>query len=245
MKIIIFGGNGYVATELIRQSLRSPQVDSLVVLSRSPVAIPEGLDATKMKGIIVDDYGQYPEGVRREFVGAHAGVWTVGITPRKAKLYSEEEVRRVCETCPLAGFQTLAESHVAEKFKFIYMSASHCERDQTKPPALMFGQFLLMRGEVENKLISLVAKYRDKMQLQIVKPAYIFSANTVTGLVNTAIAKVVRSAFSSWTTLTIEEAGAAILSQIFGGLEKETLDTKDMLRLGQKALNQSDSGAKS
>ena len=64
-----------MATELIRQSLLSSQVDSLVVLSRSPVAVPTGLDATKLKTVIIDSYGQYPEDVRREFTGAEGCIW--------------------------------------------------------------------------------------------------------------------------------------------------------------------------
>ena len=75
MKIVIFGANGFVAKELIRQSLRIPQITSLVVLSRSPVTIPEGLIATKLRQVVIDKYDQYPEQVRREFSGANACIW--------------------------------------------------------------------------------------------------------------------------------------------------------------------------
>ncbi|KAH7129063.1 hypothetical protein EDB81DRAFT_808657 [Dactylonectria macrodidyma] len=236
MKIVVFGGNGFVAQELIRQSLNNPSVTCLVVLSRSPVKVPEGLVATKLRPVVVGGYDEYPESIRREFTCANACIWTVGITPGKAKSYDFEEVRRMSETYPLAGLRALVESNVAEHFRFLYMSGDKCERDQTKPPALIFGKFLLMRGEVENKLLSLAEQYKDKVQLQIVKPAFIFSSSTTTGLITITIAKVLRSAFSFLVALTVEEAAAAMLSQVLGGFEKETLDTKDMLRLSKKAV---------
>jgi hypothetical protein len=75
MKLIISGGSGYVAGELIHQSLRMPEITSLVVLSRRPVTIPDQANAHKVKQVVVQDYDKYSEEARKEFSGADACIW--------------------------------------------------------------------------------------------------------------------------------------------------------------------------
>jgi hypothetical protein len=75
MKLIISGATGFVATELIRQGLKISEITSLVVLSRRPITVPEGPESAKLKQVIIKDYGDYPEEVRKEFAGANACIW--------------------------------------------------------------------------------------------------------------------------------------------------------------------------
>ena len=75
MKLIVAGATGYVASEVIRQSLRMPGITSVVALARKPVVAPEGSDAAKFRSVVVEDYGSYPEHVRKEFAGANACIW--------------------------------------------------------------------------------------------------------------------------------------------------------------------------
>lgn len=75
MKLIISGGTGYVATALIKQSLELPLVTELVVLSRRPISTPTGIDAGKLKNVLLKDYDEYPKEARDEMAGADAFVW--------------------------------------------------------------------------------------------------------------------------------------------------------------------------
>lgn len=75
MKLIIVGASGFVATELISQALRRPDVTSLVALSRKPVTTPDGEHAAKLKSVVISDYGEYPDGVKKELTGANACIW--------------------------------------------------------------------------------------------------------------------------------------------------------------------------
>ena len=79
MKLIIAGASGFVASELLRQCLRRPEITSVIALARKPVSAPENLgpdaDASKLKGVVVEDYGQYPDDVKKEFAGADACIW--------------------------------------------------------------------------------------------------------------------------------------------------------------------------
>ena len=81
MKLIIGGASGFVAQELLRQSLKRPEFTTVVALSRKPVSAPSDIgdaaNAAKLRSVVVKDYSQYPEEVRKEFEGANACIWYV------------------------------------------------------------------------------------------------------------------------------------------------------------------------
>lgn len=79
MKLIIAGASGYVAEELLRQSLKRPDITSVVALSRKAVSAPSDVggdsNVAKLRSVIIEDYETYPDDVRREFQGANACIW--------------------------------------------------------------------------------------------------------------------------------------------------------------------------
>lgn len=79
MKLIITGASGFVATELLRQSLRHPSITSVVAISRRPVPQPAGLPAGesgKLRVVQVKDYGELDvEQVREAVAGAGGCIW--------------------------------------------------------------------------------------------------------------------------------------------------------------------------
>lgn len=75
MKLIVTGANGYVGSEIIRQSLKLPQVTSVVAVSRKLVSPPAGTIPTRFESVVVQDYGTYPDYVRDAFRGADACIW--------------------------------------------------------------------------------------------------------------------------------------------------------------------------
>ncbi len=74
MKLIIAGGTGLVATEVIKQSLQRPEITSVIALARKPVQI-DGAESSKLKSVIIGDYGDYPDHVKAELAGADACIW--------------------------------------------------------------------------------------------------------------------------------------------------------------------------
>ncbi|CAM1508657.1 Fc.00g055050.m01.CDS01 [Cosmosporella sp. VM-42] len=81
MKLIIAGATGLVATEIIKQSLEIREITSIIALSRSPLQINDtDTNSSKLKNVIVGDYGEYPGDVKAEFVGADACIWYGSIT---------------------------------------------------------------------------------------------------------------------------------------------------------------------
>lgn len=71
---------------------------------------------------------------------------TVAITPSKSKMYDFAEVRRICHTSTIAGFQAMIDSELAKPFRFVYMSGAGIDRDQAKQPSPSFmAPYMLMR----------------------------------------------------------------------------------------------------
>ena len=74
MKLIVTGGTGLLATEVIRQSLQLPEITSVIALARKPIIIDD-IDTSKLKSVIIEDYGEYRQAVKADFAGADACIW--------------------------------------------------------------------------------------------------------------------------------------------------------------------------
>lgn len=77
MKLIIAGATGLLGNELVRQSLQIREITQVVALAHQPVQLDESIDLSKLKSIIIRDYGEYPDDVKAEFTGADACIWYV------------------------------------------------------------------------------------------------------------------------------------------------------------------------
>lgn len=79
MKLIVSGATGFVATEVIRQSLSIPSITSVIALARRPVSAPEnlgaGADTSKLQSVVLEDFGQYSDDVKKQLAGADACIW--------------------------------------------------------------------------------------------------------------------------------------------------------------------------
>lgn len=236
MKLIVGGASGYLATEVIRQSLGHPKISSVVALARKPVSAPANTPpeaAAKLKSVCVKDYPSspdaYPEDVNKEFAGAGACIWTVAVTPARMMSYSSEDLRRICLTSTLAGFKAMHEAGPARPFRFVYCSGHGTPRDQTKKP-LMMGEYLLMRGETESKVLEYAAAQpAGDVQAYIPQSGIIKSPGFLAATVGFFASPVMPS-------VKIEEAAAAMIDAAVNGAEKNTLVNDDLVRIGRKAL---------
>jgi hypothetical protein len=86
MKLIVAGSTGFVATEVIRQAVSHPSITSILALARRTTAVPQnvgpGADTTKLKSVVCEDFGNYPESVKKELSGADACIWYVNLLSR-------------------------------------------------------------------------------------------------------------------------------------------------------------------
>ena len=76
MKVILTGATGVVGSECVRLALLQPKITEVVALSRRPVTAPDGSDKSKLRTVILEDFGtEYPEAVTAELKGADACIW--------------------------------------------------------------------------------------------------------------------------------------------------------------------------
>ncbi|OTA52366.1 putative nucleoside-diphosphate-sugar epimerase [Hypoxylon sp. EC38] len=226
MKLIVSGATGFVAKEVIRQSLSRSEITSVVALARKPVStpekLPEGADLSKLKSIIVEDYDRYSEEAKREFAGASACIWTVAITPSKSKAYDFEEVKRVCQTSTLVGLRAMHESGLSKPFRFLYMSGAAAERDPTKTPKFQ-PEYSHMRGETETKVLALAAELGD-IEVTVAKPGLITAPGEIMRSVTATVVKLTMGIPS----IDVADLATVMLDQVLNGFDKEPLTPEDL-----------------
>ncbi|CAO2649672.1 Nn.00g009640.m01.CDS01 [Neocucurbitaria sp. VM-36] len=246
MKLIITGASGFVATEVLRQALLLPSITSVVAVARNSVSPPNGIpaaNATKLKSVVVPDYATYPEDARKELEGANACIWTVAITPSKARDLPTEIVRKVCQEWTLVGLKTILDANPSSKqpFRFLYMSGSaasdpanaHSKDTKAWMPQHMV-EYSKMRGETATQIFELAAKHKTRAEVCVAKPGFITGQSGVLrGLFGTAL----------WLTglvdtIDVKAASAAMLHQVVRGFEgtEGVLTNAEMVKLGKDVL---------
>ncbi|MCJ1451528.1 hypothetical protein MMC28_001867 [Mycoblastus sanguinarius] len=240
MKLIVAGASGFVATEVIRQSLSIPKFTSVIAIARRPVSTPsnlsQGADASKLHSVVLDNYCSYPDDVNKQLAGANAYIWTVAITPGKSRGLDFDEVRRVCQEYTLTGLRAMFKAHSeggsgAPPFRFMYMSGTTSERDQNKTPRWM-PQYCLMRGETENRVHAFAAEHKGAVETCVAKPGLI----TAPGQTLRTIVVTVLNYVASVPKIDVAEVSAAMLHEVIHGFEKEPLENDDLVRIGRQAL---------
>ncbi|PRP82340.1 hypothetical protein PROFUN_10244 [Planoprotostelium fungivorum] len=239
MKLVITGGSGFVATEVIIQSLCNPSITSVIALARRPLSLPTSLpptaDVNKWKSLVVSDYSTYPEDVKRELSDADACIWTVAITPAKSASYDSKTVRKICLDDTMAGLNAIIEARSSSSasegkpFRFIYMSGSAAERDQTKTPSF-YPEYSLMRGETENLVLSFARDH--SFDACVIKPGPITAP--------WSIGRHLLGFLVRWTMglhpVSVQEVSATMLHQVVNGFDKEPLEIDDIIRIGRREL---------
>ncbi|CAK5273547.1 unnamed protein product [Mycena citricolor] len=223
MKLIIVGATGFVGKEILSQASKHPKITSIVTVSRSAIAAPEGVAAGKFESVVVSDYDQYTEEAKKAFAGADGCIWTVGLTPPKYMALGPEEGKRVSYTATLAGLQAIADSSPAKPFRFCYMSGDAAVRDQSAKLEGELAGFRLMRGDVENAVLAFAAKHAG------------FEAASVRPGLITERAKLEASReFAKghgWPTIVLEDCVSAMLHMVVNGFEKDPVSNDELTTL--------------
>ncbi|KAL6858438.1 NAD(P)-binding protein [Trichoderma novae-zelandiae] len=235
MKLIVVGSSGFVGKELIRQALTNPAVTSVVGLARRETPVPESLkgssDAAKLTSVVVDDFLNYSDNVRQHLANADACIWLMAVTPGKSVSMSWDEVRKVCLDYTLHGLGELSRAprnDPSKPLSFVYVSGASAERDPTKKPWVL-GNYSIMRGEVEARILDFTKDANNGVEACIVKPGVIRDAENGGFLLNTALS--VASGVGV-PVVSLHDVAATLLAQATEGIEKETLECADIARIG-------------
>ncbi|OOG00093.1 hypothetical protein ASPCADRAFT_203986 [Aspergillus carbonarius ITEM 5010] len=233
MKLIITGATGLLGTELIRQSLQNNKITQVIALARKPIQI-DHVNSSKLKSVVIRDYGEYPDDVKAEFVGADACIWTVAITPFRQIQFDFAEIKRVCQACTAEGFNAIYEAGPARPFRFLYVSGSGTPRDPTRRP-MVWGDYQVMRGETELMVLNFPSKHKD-VEVCIAKPGAITNSNSWFRVVIGSMFSVLNLFTRAIPNVHLSEVAAALLNQAVQGFEQETLHNSDLVRIGQADL---------
>lgn len=79
MKLIVAGATGLVGSEIVRQSLQMSAITQVIALARKPIQIDDNKSSFKLKSVLINDYGDYPDNIKAELAGADACIWYVSL----------------------------------------------------------------------------------------------------------------------------------------------------------------------
>ncbi|KAI1319815.1 hypothetical protein F5Y16DRAFT_417677 [Xylariaceae sp. FL0255] len=224
MKLIIAGATGLGGTELIKQALQISEITSVIALARRPVGLDDSANpnVSKLKNVIVKDYGTIQ-------------TMTVAVTPFKTSGLNFAEIKRVCQTCPVTGFQTMYAIKPAQPFRFIYFSAEGTPQDLSKKP-MMMGNYQIIRGESE-KMVCKLSETHEGAEVCIL---HLGVATTYSAAMSRALVSGIFQAANVFTralaNISMEQLAAAALDQSIHGFENPLISNNEMVRIGNDAL---------
>ncbi|KAF2679277.1 nucleoside-diphosphate-sugar epimeras-like protein [Lentithecium fluviatile CBS 122367] len=244
MKLILSGSTGLVGTEVIRQSLLNPRITSLVALTRRPIDIAaiaaeiggdKDVSVAKVKSVMLQDFTNYPEEVKNELADADACIWTLALTPMRSKQHPWNEVVRINKDYCVAGMNAIADARRAAgtktPFRFMYMSGRGVSYDMKKKPWIL-GDYILMRSGVENEVRDFAASHANVgWQTCIARPGLISGFSGAVGMMKNATITAIGFVGHS---VTVRDCAASMIKLCAEGLEKETLENEDMVRMGKE-----------
>ncbi|KAK4228037.1 NAD(P)-binding Rossmann-fold containing protein [Podospora fimiseda] len=246
MKLIIAGSTGYVGTELVRQALAHPAFTSVLALGRRETPIPpnlsSGVDQSKLKSVVVDDFENYSDDAKKQLAGADACIWTIALTPGKYRSVPPDQGAKICRDYAAYGIETMSNLPRAEgskPFRFVYFSGSGSERDPAKKPLIM-GEYFVLRGDAENRILGYAQKNPGKVEACIAKPGMILSPEKHGVLIHAAIG--LGSMVLGFGKIDVRVLVAGLLGQVVDGFEKDTLAPADLERLGKERWEKTKAG---
>jgi uncharacterized protein YbjT (DUF2867 family) len=152
MKVIVFGATGMVGQGVLRECLRDPTVEAVLVVGRTATGRHDG----KLAEIVHADFLDFST-VEDRFAGYDACFFCLGVSSAGM---SEDAYRRVTYDFTLAAARSLA--RVRPGMTFIYVSGTGT--DSSERGRVMWAR---VKGRTENALLEL------PLQAYMFRPGYI------------------------------------------------------------------------
>jgi uncharacterized protein YbjT (DUF2867 family) len=218
MKVILFGASGMVGQGVLRECLLDPNVESVLVVGRTPLAQQH----KKLREIIHKDFFDF-RAIENEMRGYDACFFCLGVTSAGM---TEANYRRVTYDVTLAAAQTLAKLNPT--MIFIYVSG--LGTDSTEKGRSMWAR---VKGQTENALLRLPFKAAYMFRPGYIQPLHGIKSKTnwyrLMYAVVAPIYPLLRTLFPKYVTTT-EEIGRAMLEVAKNGSADRILESKDIHR---------------
>ena len=219
MKIrpIIFGATGMVGEGVLHESLRSSEVEAVLVIGRRSC----NTSHDKLRELIHDDFFDYTR-IKETLKGYNACFFCLGVSSVGMK---EKDYTRVTYELTMQAAKTLSE--INPDMTFCYVSGAGT--DSTEKGRLMWAR---VKGKTENDLMNLPFK-----SVYLFRPGFI---KPIRGLKNAyAISKALGIIYPVLKIVcpnyvcTLEEIGSAMINASIGGYSKRILENKDISELAE------------
>ncbi|MBT4034928.1 MAG: epimerase [Candidatus Marinimicrobia bacterium] len=221
IKAIITGSTGMVGEGVLHESLKHPDIESVLVINRSSC----GVEHPKLTEIIHSDFSDFST-IESKLSGYNAAFLCMGITSLGI---SEEKYSAITHDMTLALATPLAKLN--PEMTLCYVSG--LGTDSTESGRNMW---VRVKGRTENDLLKLPLK-----QSYMFRPGYI---QPTPGLKNTYtaykvlnyISPVLRKLFPKYVS-SLEEIGLAMIQVVKEGAENRHVEVLDIVALANTQLN--------
>jgi uncharacterized protein YbjT (DUF2867 family) len=217
IKAIIFGATGMVGEGVLHETLKHPDVESVLVISRKSSNVKH----PKLKELFHTDFFDY-SAIEKNLRGYNACFFCLGVSSIGM---NEQDYSRVSYDLTMQAAKTL--SKLNPDMTFCYVSGAGT--DSTEKGRSMWAR---VKGKTENHLMNLPFKAVYLFRPGFIKPTQ--------GLHNAyAFASVLGSIYPVFKTLfpkyvcTLEDVGLSMIQAAGKGYPKRILESKDITELAR------------
>jgi uncharacterized protein YbjT (DUF2867 family) len=221
MKInaIITGATGMVGKGVLLECLDSPEVESVMVITRKKT----GLNHDKMKEIIVQDFYDLSS-IKKDLKGYNACFFCLGVS---ALGLNEEQYIKITYTLTLHFAETLLALNPEMVFNYV----SGTGTDSSEQVRSMWAR---VKGRTENAILNMGFKDAYAFRPGLIIPEK--GVKSSTGWYN-SIYVVMKPVFpwlkrQGFATTTVK-IGKAMISTVIKGYEKKHLENKDINQIAE------------
>jgi uncharacterized protein YbjT (DUF2867 family) len=216
MKVIIFGATGMVGRGVLRECLRDPEVEKILLIGRTEV----GVKHDKLRELVRQNLFDFSS-VEPQLVGWDACFFCLGIT---SVGMTEEAYTRITRDIALAAGQTLAKLNPGMTFVFVSGAGS----DSSEKSKTMWAR---VKGKAENAVLALPFKAAYVFRPAVIEPMHGVVSKTKSYRIGYAIMRPVfpllRLLFPKLVTTT-ERVGLAMLEVVRHGAPQRVLENQDI-----------------
>ncbi len=219
MKVLIFGATGMVGLGVLRECLRSPDVELVMTVGRTATGWLSGVQNPRLRELVHADMSHY-EDIESELAGFDACFFCLGVS---SSGMTQADYERITYGFTLAAAETLC--RLNPQMAFIYVSGSGT--DSSEKARMKWAR---IKGRTENALLRL------PFNAYMFRPGFIepmdgIRSKTSSYRILYAILKPflppLRRVFPG-LVITTREIGQAMLSVARNGYPKRILETGDM-----------------
>ena len=216
MKVILFGATGMVGQGVLRECLLDADVESVLVVGRSPT----GQRNAKLREIVHDDFLDY-SAIETELKGYDACFFCLGVS---SVGMNEERYRHLTYDITLAAAQALV--RLNPQMVFVYVTGRGT--DSSEKGSLMWAR---VKGKTENDLLKLPFKAAYMFRPAAIQPLHGIRSKTswvqAIYVATAPLLSLLNRVAPKYMTTT-EQVGRAMIKVARDGFVRPVLESEDI-----------------